>query len=104
MTNEMIARRLQDYAAELEKEGGSVYRVRAYRTAAQTVQALTRPVAEVLAAQGRAGLEQLPGIGKSLAYTIEGLVEDGRWQTLKPADAAREPDRLFTSLPGVGPR
>ncbi len=104
MTNEAIAQRLLEYAGELEKAGGNLYRTRAYRTAAQAVQALDRPVADLLAESGRKGLEELPGIGKSLAYTIEGLVQDGQWRTLKPADAAREPDRLFTSLPGVGPK
>jgi hypothetical protein len=104
MTNEEISQRLQQYAADLEKEGGNLYRVRAYRNAALAVLAMTRPASELLAEQGRAGLEELPGIGKSLAYTIEGLVEEGKWRTLKPADAQREPDRLFSSLPGVGPK
>jgi putative hydrolase len=104
MTNEAIAQRLLEYARELEKEGGNIYRIRAYRTAAQAVQGLTRPAAEILAEAGRKGLEELPGIGKSLAYTIEGLVLEGKWRTLKPADTQREPDRLFTSLPGVGPK
>jgi hypothetical protein len=104
MTNEMVAERLVRYADELEKEGGELYRVRAYRAGAQAVQALTRSLADLRAESGRKGLEELPGIGKSLAYTIEGLVQDGQWRALKPADAAREPNRLFTSLPGVGPK
>jgi hypothetical protein len=104
MTNEAISQRLQEFAGELEKEGGNVYRVRAYRTAAVAIQGMTRPLAEVLAEAGRKGLEELPGIGKSLAYTIEGLIQEGQWRTLKPVDGQREPGRLFLSLPGVGPR
>ncbi len=104
MTNAEIAGRLLEHARELEKEGSSVFRIRAYRTAAWTVQHMDRPVADVLAQEGRKGLEQLPGVGVSLAYTIEGLLQDGQWRTLQPVDARREPARLFASLPGVGPK
>ena len=31
----------------------------------------------MVAEEGRAGLEALPGFGRSLAYTIEGLVREG---------------------------
>jgi hypothetical protein len=45
----------------------------------------------------------LPHIGTHLAYTIEGLLRDGVFRTLRPADAHVEPDRLLTSLAGIGP-
>ena len=54
--------------------------------------------------QGRAGLEALPGIGASLAYTIEGLVRTGEFRTLRPEGGHIDPERLLTSLPGVGPQ
>jgi hypothetical protein len=104
MTNSDIARRLLTYARELEAEGGNVYRTRAYRMAAQTIERMNTPVEDILQARGRAGLETLPGVGKSLAYSIEMLVQEGELKTLTPADSAREPDRLFASLPGVGPK
>lgn len=104
MDNNTIAERLNEYAREVEGEGATVYRVRAYRRAADAVRALDRPVAEVVAEQGRAGLEAIPGIGKSLAYTIEGLARSGEFRTIRPADGQREPERLLTSLPGVGAR
>jgi DNA polymerase/3'-5' exonuclease PolX len=104
MTNEVIAQQLLEQARELENEGGNVYRLRAYRTAAQTIQGLDRPAEEVLAQEGRKGLEALPGIGKSLGYSLEGLIQEGHWRALRPVDVGREPQRLFTSLPGVGPK
>jgi hypothetical protein len=104
MENQAIAERLTGYAQELEAEGATVYRVRAYRRAAEVVGALERPLKEIVAEQGRAGLEELPGIGKSLAYTLESLARAGEWRTLRPVDGQREPERLLTSLPGVGPR
>lgn len=102
MTNSDIARRLMTYARELAGEGGNVYRIRAYRAAAEQIERMTRSLADVWRDHGRAGLESLPGIGKSIAYTLEGLINEGEVKTVKPIDHSREPERLFTSLPGVG--
>src|SRR5207249_994362 len=71
MDNQTIADRLTAHANYLDAEDSNVYRVRAYRRAAETVRALDRPVADIVAAEGRAGLDALPGIGSHLAYTIE---------------------------------
>jgi DNA polymerase (family 10) len=102
MDNATIARKLNDYATYLEGEDTNVYRVRAYRRAAATVLAQERPLTDVLAEKGRAGLEELPGIGASLAYTIEGLIRTGIFRTLRPDEGHIDPERLLTSLPGVG--
>ena len=102
MDNATIARKLNDYATYLEGEDTNVYRVRAYRRAAATVLEQERPFAEVVHEKGRAGLEELPGIGASLAYTIEGLVRTGEFRTLRPDAGHIDPERLLTSLPGVG--
>jgi hypothetical protein len=103
MDNRTIARKLNDYATYLEGEESNVYRVRAYRRAAQTVLAQERPLKEVVEQEGRAGLEALPGIGDSLAYTIEGLVRTGEFRTFRPEGGHIDPERLLISLPGVGP-
>jgi DNA polymerase/3'-5' exonuclease PolX len=81
MDNQAIAQKLRDYAAELSRRQESLYRVRAFRQAVLTVQSLSRPLAELVAEEGRRGLEALPGIGRSLAYTIEGLVRTGEFHT-----------------------
>src|SRR5207302_1143777 len=44
------------------------------------------------------------GVGASLAYTIEGLIRTGEFRTLRPAGGHIDPERLLTSLPGVGPQ
>jgi hypothetical protein len=104
MTNEMMAKQLREYALALEKEGGNLFRARAFRTAAGQLLMMSRQVAEVFAEEGRKGLERLPGIGKSLAYTVEMLLRTGELRTLRPVDAHREPERDLTSLPGIGVR
>src|SRR5690349_5110124 len=103
MDNRTVAQKLIDYANFLEGEEPNVYRVRAYRRAAETVLSLEKPVAELVEARGRDGLEELPGIGPSLAYTIELFVRTGEFRTLRPDGGHVDPERLLTSLPGVGP-
>jgi DNA polymerase (family 10) len=102
MTNSDIARRLMTYARQLDAQGGNLYRVRAFRAAAMTLERMDRPVEEILHERGRPGLEAIPGVGKSLAYSVEILIRDGELKTVIPADSVREPERLFESLPGVG--
>jgi DNA polymerase/3'-5' exonuclease PolX len=82
MDNHNIARKLSGYANELARKQASLYRVRAYRRAAAVVQAQERPLTDIVAEQGRAGLAALPGIGHSLAFTIEALVRSGEFRTL----------------------
>jgi DNA polymerase (family 10) len=104
MDNATIARKLNDYATFLEGEDSNLYRVHAYRRAAATVLEQERSLAEVVNEKGRAGLEELPGIGPSLAYTIEGLIRTGEFRTLRPDAGHVDPERLLTSLPGIGPQ
>ena len=103
MDNQTIAQRLNAYASTLEQSETTLYRVRAYRQAAAAVLAHPRPLLELYEAGGRPALAALPHIGAHLAYTIEGLLVDGTFRTLRPPDAATEPDRLLTSLAGIGP-
>lgn len=72
---------MSEHARALAAESGNVYRIRAYRQAAQTVAWLDRPLTAVLAERGRAGLEALPGIGRHLSYTLEGLLRTGEFRT-----------------------
>jgi hypothetical protein len=104
MTNEEIARKLNDYATYLEGEEADVYRVRAYRRAADTVRSLLFPLEDILADEGRRGLEALPGVGASLGYTLETLLRTGEFRTLREPNGHIDPQRLFSSLPGVGPQ
>jgi DNA polymerase/3'-5' exonuclease PolX len=78
----MIAQKLLDYASYLGLRHASLYRVRAYRRAAMTILGLDRPVEEIVAAEGRKGLEALPGIGRHLSATLDGLATTGEFRTL----------------------
>jgi DNA polymerase/3'-5' exonuclease PolX len=82
MDNQTIVRQLRTYANELARKHANLYRVRAYRRGAAVVQAQRRPMADIVNERGRAGLLALPGIGASLAFTIESLVRTGEFRTL----------------------
>lgn len=98
-----VASLLEEIADLLEEQGANPFRVRAYRNAAVTVKSLPRPVAEILAARGRAGLDELPGIGESLARTIEALSHDGTVAMLERLRGGTGPVDLFTTVAGIGP-
>jgi len=80
--NPQVALKLTEHAAFLEAREASLYRVRAYRRAAETVLGLDRPLTAILADEGRPGLEALPGIGRHLSFTIEQLILTGEFRTL----------------------
>ena len=89
MDNRTIAQRLLEEARSLQADRASLYRVRAYRQAAQTIMGLDQPVEEIVAHSGRKALKALPGIGLKLSVKIETLVRTGDIATLKGDDKAR---------------
>jgi DNA polymerase (family X) len=101
--NQDIARRLQEVAQLLEDQGANRFRVRAYRAAAETIERLTSPAAEIAQQQGTDGLQALPGIGVSLARSIHTLAVTGRLPMLDRLRGRMDPVSLLTSIPGIGP-
>ena len=103
MTNATVAARLREVATLLEDQGANPFRVRAYRDAADTVRALDRPLVDLLAAEGLAGLDRLPGIGPRLAASIRDLAVTGRLPLLDRLRGEGDPVALLMSVPGIGP-
>ena len=101
LDNAEAARRLEGAAKILEDRGENLFRVRAYRTAAETVRRLPRPAIDVLREGGRRALMELPGIGDRLATTLEELLVTGRM--LQIEGLGDRPEDLFASVAGVGP-
>jgi len=89
----------------LEDQRANPFRVRAYRRAAEVVRGLERPVHAILADQGRDGrdgLDALPGIGESLASTIEQLVHTDHLALLDRLRGEAGSDAVFATVPGIG--
>ena len=101
LDNAAAARRLEQAAKILEEQDANLYRVRAYRTAAQTLRGLDRPAVELLRDGGRKALLELPGIGDRLAGTLEQLLLTGHIPHIEGLGA--KPEDLFGSVPGIGP-
>jgi DNA polymerase/3'-5' exonuclease PolX len=90
MNNLNIARALVRAAHRLEREERNLFRVRAYRRAAETVLGLDRPLEEIVAESGERGLRRLPGIGCHLAKKLANLVRTGDFATLTADVVGRE--------------
>ncbi|MGZ3273903.1 MAG: DNA polymerase/3'-5' exonuclease PolX [Caulobacteraceae bacterium] len=101
--NTDIANIFNRMAELLEIEDANLFRVRAYRRAAQTLQDLGEPAAALLA-RGQ-DLDDLPGIGEDLAGKIAEICRTGRLKALEELEA-RTPSSLaqLTAVPGLGPK
>lgn len=97
-----IAKVFDEVADLLEIQGENQFRVRAYRTAARTIQTLAVSAAS-LASEGR--LDELPGIGRDLAGKICTILETGTLPLLQEL-CAKTPESIVQMLkiPGMGPK
>jgi DNA polymerase (family 10) len=102
MTNHAIARAFTLLADLLEIQEENIYKVRAYRKAAEAIEGMTENL-EGIAARGE--LESIPGIGKAIAAKVTELCSSGRMRALEEA-RSRTPEGLaeLMALPGFGPR
>jgi DNA polymerase (family X) len=102
MRNGEIAEAFEELASLYELDGAVVYRVVAYRNAAKAIREAGVSVAE-LARQGR--VDQLAGVGKTIAEKIDVLLETG---SIPSADKLKKriPSGLvaITRIPGLGPK
>ncbi|MFM7107907.1 MAG: DNA polymerase/3'-5' exonuclease PolX [Planctomycetaceae bacterium] len=104
MTNADIAAAFDHVADLLEYRGENVFRVRAYRTAARTINGMVESLAAVRADPGRS-LTDLEGIGTDLAAKIGTLLDTGKLPLLD--ELAREVPAVVFELmrvPGLGPK
>jgi DNA polymerase (family 10) len=103
MENLDIAQTLTLLADLLEIQGANPFRIRAYRTAVNTVNGLSKPLAAMV--EAGEDLTELPGIGKNVAAHIIELLETGTIGRLEEVEA--EIPRSLAELmriEGVGPK
>lgn len=100
--NAEIASLLERIADLLEIRGENVFKVNAYRRAAENIREAGRPLAEIRA---EGTLRQVPGVGEAIAEKIEELLDTGR---LGFYERLREevPESLLELLevPDMGPK
>jgi len=101
--NHSLARVLHEIADVLEIKGENLFRVRSYRLAGESLQSLTRDVAEMI----RRGddLGRVTGVGPGIAAKLRELVETGRCAYHE--ELLSEVPRSVLDLlkvPGLGPK
>jgi DNA polymerase (family X) len=102
VNNLEIARLFHEMASLLEVQNDSVFRVRAYARAAQTLETLAESV-EAVAARGE--LPKLPGIGRDLAAKIEEYLTTHRIAQLEELRRGLPPTFLtLLEIRGLGPK
>lgn len=103
-TNRELAASLLETGNLLEVQGASLFRIRAYRRAAETVAAWPIPLWHIAVAEGERGLADLPAIGRSIAGALAHLVRTGRFPLLERLRGNRAPERLFATVADIGPK
>jgi hypothetical protein len=101
-TNDEIASRLLRIADLLDAQDAEGFRVRAYRSAANTVWGFRQSLAAYLDAGGRKALERLPAIGRSISALVEEYVETGRIGLLERLEGHVSPEDVLCRVPGIG--
>jgi DNA polymerase (family 10) len=100
--NFQVARLFYEMASLLEARDESVFRIRAYQRAAQSLETLSEDVGAVAA---RGALTSLPAIGKDLAAKIKEYLDTGRIEQLERLRAELPPAFLtLMEVRGLGPR
>jgi DNA polymerase (family X) len=105
MDNEEIARRFNRMASLMEVRGEDPFRLRSYRMAAEAIGTWPTQMKTIVANEGAAGLQEIPGVGKAIAAKIIELLEKGSfdaWDRMTAETPATVLDLL--ELPGIGPK
>jgi hypothetical protein len=100
--NRQIAGRLEEMASLLRDQGADPHRVAAYARAAAAVRVTREPLDRMFMRGGVEGLQEIPGVGPSIARAIRELLIHKRLPMLERLRGQSDPISLLTSVPGIG--
>lgn len=102
MKNQEVAQLLYEIADLLEIKGEMVFKVRAYRRAAQSIESLSKDIEDVYR-DGK--LEDIPGVGQGLAEKIEEYLDKGKLKYLETLKKGLPPGlEQMLAVEGIGPK
>lgn len=101
--NRLVADKLRQAADLLEQQGANAHRAHAYRYAADSVAATGTDVREIFDSEGLSGLLRVPGVGAHIGAAIAQMLSRRRWSELERLRGSVDAERLFRTIPGVGP-
>jgi DNA polymerase (family X) len=103
MDNKAIAGILYETADLLEIDGQDSFRVRSYRNAAQAIEALPQPVADLIVEPKK--LLEVPGIGKGMLLNLQHLFKEGTVEVHTELLKKYRPSMLeLLKIQGLGPK
>ncbi|HLH36494.1 MAG TPA: DNA polymerase/3'-5' exonuclease PolX [Alloacidobacterium sp.] len=103
MDNRSIAQLLFETADLLEISAADPFRIRSYRRAAEAVESSTIQLSEI--AHDAKKLQEIPGIGKSMAANIQDIEKTGTLPLREELLTKYRPGMLdLLRLPGMGPK
>lgn len=103
LTNQEIADVFRRLANLIELLEDDPFRIRSYRTAAETIEDWPQPLAEIAASGGATALRELPGVGPGISQKIIDLLATGTFNSYE-AITARIPATTtdLLNVDGVG--
>jgi len=105
MENTDFAKIFWETAELLELKGENPFKIRAYQKAARNIEGLSHNLEEVYKSGGLSALQEVPGIGESIAEHVEEIIQTGKFK--KYERLLKEFPKDFIKLieiPGMGPK
>lgn len=103
MDNKRVATILYETADLMEIQGEDSFRIRSYRRAAEAIESLPQPVAELVS--DRKKLLEIPGIGKGMADNLEEIFKKGKLKAHSELLKKYKPTILeLMRIQGMGPK
>ena len=103
MDNKALATIFHETADLLEIKGEDPFRIRSYRRAAEVVESLPYPIAEIVADQKK--LLEIPGIGKGMAANLKEIFAEGKLKLHAELLESYRPTMLeLLKIQGLGPK
>lgn len=102
LTNAQIAATFRLLADLLAIRGESVYKVTAYRRAAESIAQTSEPIAAI---RQRGRLTDIPGVGKEIARKLTDLLDTGTFRLLEDVETEFPPGvATLLTVPEIGPK
>lgn len=102
--NNELAEKLEKVSCVLLAQGANRFRAEAYHRAAITIGGLDQPAWQLYASQGIDGLEEIPGVGRTISRALQQLIRGGHWPLLERLDGNDIVEQAFASVPNIGPK
>ena len=104
-TNEEIAKILSEFSKILSLKGDDRFKIAAYEKAAQMISELGESLEEIYQNRGLSGLDEIEGVGSSIAEKIAEYIEKGKVKELeKLKKSVPKIEMNLLEVRGIGPK